>query len=43
MDKTLSQIAIILIALSGFVIETNNFKFEWIGVLEIILRIINKL
>lgn len=39
MNKTLMLIAIILIALSGFSIEVNNFKFEWLGLLETIIRI----
>lgn len=39
MNKTLMLIAIILIALSGFSIEINNFKFEWLGVLKTIIRI----
>ena len=38
-NKALMWIAIILIALSGFSIKVNNFKFEWLGVLEIIIRI----
>lgn len=36
MDETLMLIAIIMIALSGFSIKINNFKFEWLGILEII-------
>lgn len=39
LNKTLILIAIILIALSGFSIKTNNFEFEWLGVLETIIRI----
>ena len=42
MNKTLGWIAVILIALSGFSISFNNFKFEWLGLLETILRIIKK-
>lgn len=42
MNKTLLLIAIILIALSGFSIRFNNFYFEWLGLLETILRIIKK-
>lgn len=38
-DKTLMWISIILIALSGFSIKINSFKFEWLGVLETIIRI----
>ena len=38
-NKALMWIAIILIALSGFSIKVNNFKFEWLGVLEIIIRV----
>lgn len=38
LDEILMWIAIILIALSGFSIEANNFKFEWVGVLEVIIR-----
>ena len=34
MDKTLTLIAIILLLLSGFSIEFNKFKFEWIGLLD---------
>lgn len=33
-------IAIILIVLSGFSIQINNFNFEWLGVLDIIIRIL---
>ncbi|MGG7057590.1 hypothetical protein ACQPUZ_04760 [Clostridium tertium] len=39
MDKTLILIAIILIALSGFSIKLNDFEFEWLGILETIIRI----
>ena len=39
LNKTLILIAIILIALSGFSIKTNSFEFEWLGVLETIIRI----
>lgn len=39
MDKILMWVAIILIALSGFSIKVNNFKLEWLGVLETIIRI----
>lgn len=30
--------AIILIALSGFSIKINNFNFQWLGLLETIIR-----
>lgn len=40
MDKTLMLIAIILIVLSGFSIKINDFEFEWLGVLETIIRIL---
>lgn len=48
MDKILMWIAItmiligltmILIGLSGFSIKINSFEFEWLGLLEIIIRI----
>lgn len=39
LDKILMWVAIILIAFSGFSIKVNNFKFEWLGILEIIFRI----
>ena len=39
LNKTLILIAIILIALGGFSIKTNSFEFEWLGVLETIIRI----
>ena len=39
MDKILMWIAIILITLSGFSIKVNDFSFEWLGVLETIIRI----
>ena len=42
MDKILMWIAIILIGLiglSGFSIKINNFEFEWLGLLETIIRI----
>ncbi|MEG0133083.1 MAG: hypothetical protein RR851_10270 [Clostridium sp.] len=39
MNETLMWIAIILIALSGFSIENNKFKFEWLGILETLIRI----
>lgn len=42
MDKTLMYIAIILIALSGFSIKTNKFKFEYLGLLDIIIILLNK-
>ena len=38
MDKTLTLIAIIIIFLSGFSVQINSFKFEWVGLLDIILR-----
>ena len=38
LNKILMWIAIILIALSGFSIRINNFEFEWIGVLKIIIK-----
>jgi len=38
MDKILMWIAIIIILLSGFSIQINLFKFEWIGLLDIILK-----
>ena len=39
MDKILMWIAIILIGLSGFSIKINSFEFEWLGLLETIIRI----
>lgn len=39
MNKTLMLVAIILIALSGFSIKINSFEFEWLGVVETIIRI----
>ena len=39
MDKILMWIAIISIGLSGFSIKINNFEFEWLGLLETIIRI----
>lgn len=39
MNKVLMWIAIILIALSGFSIKFNSFEFEWLGLLETIIRI----
>lgn len=39
LDEILMWVAIVLIALSGFSIKVNNFKFEWLGVLETIIRI----
>ena len=38
LNKILILIAIILIVLSGFSIKINNFEFEWLGVLEIIIK-----
>lgn len=37
----LTWIAIILIALSGFSIRINSFEFEWLGLIETIIRIFN--
>ena len=39
MDKILMWMAIILIGLSGFSIKINSFEFEWLGLLETIIRI----
>ena len=39
MNKILMWIAIILIGLSGFSIKINSFEFEWLGLLETIIRI----
>ena len=39
MKKILMWIAIILIGLSGFSIKINSFEFEWLGLLETIIRI----
>ena len=39
MDRTLLLIAIILVLLSGFSIKFNSFEFEWLGVLETIIRL----
>ena len=39
LNKILMWIAIILIALSGFSIRINGFEFEWLSVLDIIIRI----
>ncbi|OOM17190.1 hypothetical protein CLSAB_19100 [Clostridium saccharobutylicum] len=36
--KTLAIIATIIILLSGFSIEIDSFKFEWIGLLDVILN-----
>lgn len=38
MDKALIWIVIMWIVLSGFSIKINNFEFEWIGVLKIIIK-----
>lgn len=38
MDKILIWLVTILIVLSGFSIRINNFEFEWIGVLKIIIK-----
>ncbi|MBP3708616.1 MAG: hypothetical protein J6J36_08505 [Clostridia bacterium] len=38
LNKILIWIAIILIVLSGFSIKINNFEFEWVGVLKIIIK-----
>jgi len=38
MEKILMWIIIILILLSGFTIQINSFKFEWLGLLDIILK-----
>ena len=38
MYNILMWIAIILIGLSGFSIKINNFEFEWLGLLETIIR-----
>lgn len=35
-------IAIILIALSGFSIKINKFEFEYLGLLDIIIILLNK-
>ena len=40
MKKILMWIAIILIGLSGFSIKINSFEFEWLGLLETIIRIL---
>lgn len=42
MDKTLILVVIILITLSGFSIKFNRFEFEWLGILETIIRILRK-
>ena len=39
MDKILMWIAIILRGFSGFSIKINSFEFEWLGLLETIIRI----
>lgn len=41
LDKILMLVAIILIVLSGFSIKFNSFEFEWLGVLETIIRILS--
>lgn len=40
MSKILTLIAIIIIALSGFTIQLGSFKFEYLGLLDVILRIL---
>lgn len=39
LEKILMWITIILIALSGFKIKINEFEFEWLGVIETLVRV----
>ena len=41
MEKLLSLIAILFVSLSGFSIQLNSFHFEWVGLLEQILRFLS--
>lgn len=42
METILKWITFSLIALTGFSIQINSYKFEWLGVLEVIYRILFK-